>query len=376
LLLAVLAVGITKIDIVSHALHLPINDAMAQMGINVTILSRLRAIAVIGFILMSRLRDLPVTTLLTKTEPEPQPSHTPVSGSSQRSQIQVAIQTLCSQFSAEEMAQILNGCVAAKKLVLARMAPNGIPGSQQSGVDQQRQNPPSEHGSGLVGASAALGEPEPSAVPLLQSEPEPVSLTEPSSNGPVAREPSAMVESHFWKAPEPSSQVLQVLEPIAGVPLKESAMEQATAREPLGGGVAQPEADGGPALQRLEQAYQSLVAEGKKPSGRALAERAHVHRSTCVEWLRVRQQQAPENEQHHEELEHDGPSMPDASPTVAAMDLSGKAPENEITSVRVELPDTAMMDLLEMEMNPYGVAGDVSPSVFSDSSLPGDTPGV
>src|SRR6266536_2775971 len=34
-LLAGVAGGITTIDIVSHALHLPMNDAMAQMGINV-----------------------------------------------------------------------------------------------------------------------------------------------------------------------------------------------------------------------------------------------------------------------------------------------------------------------------------------------------
>jgi hypothetical protein len=36
----------------------------------------------------------------------------------------------------------------------------------------------------------------------------------------------------------------------------------------------------------MERAYQELLKEGQKISGRTLAERAHVHRATCVEWLR------------------------------------------------------------------------------------------
>jgi len=54
--------------------------------------------------------------------------------------------------------------------------------------------------------------------------------------------------------------------------------------------------------ERLERAFQSLIAEGKKPSGRALAERAHVHRSTCITWLQVRQQKTPLTEQKSAEL--------------------------------------------------------------------------
>jgi hypothetical protein len=38
---------------------------------------------------------------------------------------------------------------------------------------------------------------------------------------------------------------------------------------------------------RLKQAYQELKKEGIRISGRALAQRAHVRRSTCLEWLRT-----------------------------------------------------------------------------------------
>ncbi len=45
--------------------------------------------------------------------------------------------------------------------------------------------------------------------------------------------------------------------------------------------------------QRLERAYQVLKAEGRKPSGRALAERAHIHRSTCNAWLKAHTPKKP-----------------------------------------------------------------------------------
>lgn len=43
---------------------------------------------------------------------------------------------------------------------------------------------------------------------------------------------------------------------------------------------------------RIEHAYLALKAEGKRISGRALAARAHIHRSTCNQWLENYQQKA------------------------------------------------------------------------------------
>ena len=150
----------------------------------------------------------------------------------------------------------------------------------------------------------------------------------------------------------------------------------APAREPQDGALAPLEPEAAPSQERLEQAYQSLLAEGKKPSGRALAERAHVHRSTCVEWLRVKQQLGPENEQFLEEPERDGISMPDGPSSATVMDVPGKVPERKITSEPAEPSETALIDLPEREMDRHVVASNVSPDVFPDFSLPEDTPDV
>lgn len=363
LLLAGVAGGITNVDIVSHALHLSMSDAMVQMGINVAVLSRLRAIAVIGFILMGRLRDLPAVAFPTKMVLEPQQSVAP--GPSQEPQIQTTIRSLCSQFSGEEIAQILNACIAAKKLVLARVPPKRIVEPEPLQVDQQRQGHSSKDTSKPRGTGAVQGDPEPFAAPPSISKPVPVSSIEPARKAPMATEPS-VPEEHHRKDPEP----------IAGVPSRELVLEQATAREPEGGESAPLEPDGVPPQQRIEEAYQSLVAEGKKPSGRALAERAHVHRSTCVEWLRVKQQQVPENEPLLEEPERDDLSVLETLPAGEGMDLPEKAPESKIVLVQAEPPERAMMDLPEMKMNQGSAVGNLSRGVFPDSSLLGDIPDV
>jgi hypothetical protein len=300
LLLAGVAGAITTVDIVSHALHVSTSDAIMQMGINVIMLSRLRAVAVIGFILMSRLRDLPMTDLLTNTEPEPQRALPPISGD----RVQATIQSLCLQFNAEEMAQILNACITAKKIVFARVSPEEIPGPHQPPMDQQRQSQQPDHASELNGTGAAQMESEQVAGPSLQSAPEAIASIEPSRKAPVATELLASMERrHHQNAPEPFSQMRQIPEPIVGVPLEEPVVEQEPVREPQDGTVDLSEPEAAPPQERLEQAYQSLVAEGKKPSGRALAERAHVHRSTCVEWLRTRhREELPQEESGPEEL--------------------------------------------------------------------------
>ena len=55
---------------------------------------------------------------------------------------------------------------------------------------------------------------------------------------------------------------------------------------------------------RLRKAYQELKEEGQRISGRLLAQRAHVRRSTCLEWLRTYdedEQQGPIHTPAHEQ---------------------------------------------------------------------------
>jgi hypothetical protein len=63
ILLAVVAGTITNIDTFSHAQHLTIATATTEVGMPVWLLTLLRAIAVVGFILMSRLKDVSFTEL-------------------------------------------------------------------------------------------------------------------------------------------------------------------------------------------------------------------------------------------------------------------------------------------------------------------------
>ncbi len=113
LLLAFVAGAITTVDIVSHALHITTGGAMLQMDLNISMVSRLRAIAVIGFMLMSRIRDLPLQDLLVEEEPDSQLASSGTGTSHPKASAEVVVQSLLSQFSAQEVAQIVNACVAS-----------------------------------------------------------------------------------------------------------------------------------------------------------------------------------------------------------------------------------------------------------------------
>src|SRR6266487_2323866 len=292
LLLSLVAGVITTIDIVSHALHIPINNAIGQMGINVVLLSQLRAVAVVGFILIGRLRTVPFKDQSTEAAPASQAGNASAKGPIQEASVQKTIQLLCSQFSTEEVAQIINACITARKITFTRLRPKSAPGPHERQMDQECQDQ-----GNIAHQNGAAPEQEDEG-PLAQTVLEPFATTEP-----FVREPLMERDHHLRTDPEsvsePLAQVLQEPgheEPPIRVPDNESA---APGAEPLDGASilsepvegAAPEETPVEREERLELAYQSLLAEGKKPSGRALAERAHVHRATCVEWLRTRHQE-------------------------------------------------------------------------------------
>ncbi len=65
---------------------------------------------------------------------------------------------------------------------------------------------------------------------------------------------------------------------------------------------------------RLERAYQELLSEGERISGRALAKRAHAHRLTCNQWLREREMVLGDEEQNGVRPEEDaGSDIPDVT---------------------------------------------------------------
>jgi hypothetical protein len=70
-LLTLVAGSITNVDIFSHAIHTTMSNALSRLGFDVGLLSTLRSIAVEGFVLMSRLKDVSFKDLYHAKEEEP-----------------------------------------------------------------------------------------------------------------------------------------------------------------------------------------------------------------------------------------------------------------------------------------------------------------
>lgn len=70
-LLTVVAGSITNVDIFSHAIHTTMSSALTRLGFDVELLSTLRSIAVVGFVLMSRLKDVSFKDLYNANDAEP-----------------------------------------------------------------------------------------------------------------------------------------------------------------------------------------------------------------------------------------------------------------------------------------------------------------
>lgn len=252
-LLTLVAWSITNVDIFSHAIHTTMSDALARLGFDVGLLSTLRAIAVVGFVLMSRLKDVSFKDLYNakggETSAPPPSPVAPAPASSDSFAVSPASEAVRSTLTIEEVA-----------LLFRSLRPSA------SGTDTVE--PPVDQGSpALPQGSGEQRQPR----QVEQAQPR----REPSSTAPEPAFPHEFLTPQFQAEPR--------LEPAAApVPVVTIAPEP---RAPLPGPVH------GPGLkreERLEQAYQALVAEKVKVSARALAERAHVHRSTCAEWLEAR----------------------------------------------------------------------------------------
>lgn len=178
LLLAIVAGTITNIDTFSHAIHMSIGSAIIQVGLDVKVLTTLRAIAVVGFVLMSRMKEVSLKDLYE--EPPAAPAAPPQ-------------ETL-----PPEMVQYMS-------MLARRLAAEAHAEMRRSITVEEA-------------PQATLSAPQ----------------------GPLKAQPQELAE----EIPEE--------------------------RDP-----------------RIALAYQELVAEGKRISGRALALRAHVRRTTCNHWLAV-----------------------------------------------------------------------------------------
>jgi hypothetical protein len=271
LVLTLVAGIITDGDIFSHAMHTPINQAMTLLGIDVRLLSILRSVAVVGFVLMSRLRDVsfkeftvPDNAMLSR---DPTAIHHQIQQSGQvgsSMEVGVSAEKPEPHFSVEDVARLLQ---LFRTNEAAKVEDPARPTSLQ------REQP----------AAQMISQKRPVPVPPANGT---VVLVQESVSTPVSEEPPV-------REPERHEAVVPMAQRD---PLEHELQFQVSPREPgfTGGARSQVHAPVRENIplereERLEQAYQELLAEGQKISGRTLAERAHIHRATCVEWLRVRQ---------------------------------------------------------------------------------------
>lgn len=271
-LLALVAGTITNIDILSHAMHVPITHAMILMGINVELLSSVRSIAVIGFILMSRLSDVSMKELTT---PEADTSLAPTEPQQLNPQDQKGSppepvpSTGAPHFTIEDITLLLQVLAHANGTTVTpiMMEPDPAQTHQHHSdhLDPAQTSDEATMGADVDPTRSQEQAPDPSHADQIH---------EPA----MQPHPIQGIQRHATPAPDPD-------------PQKE--FQAAPATQPHGAApdlhVTDQQIPQRSREERLTLAYQELVAEGQKISGRTLATRAHMHRSLCTEWLRIHQ---------------------------------------------------------------------------------------
>lgn len=249
LLLALVAGTITNIDIYSHAIHSTIQQATGQLGIDIQMLSTLRAIAVVGFVLMSRLRDVSFKDLYAAKELDMKAEESATGLASVSSTEREAN----SRFSIEEVAALLHVVVQEKTLLTQNTSPR-LRGEESTNLLSSPESGATENvSSSALSVRQETEKEQPSALPLQEGQSmHPTKRQEKLTDSPTLDDLSS--EQHM----------------------------------------------------RLEQAYVELQTQGKRLSGRALAQLAHIHRSTCNTWLEARR----------EENSHSGQGSPEQQKSI------------------------------------------------------------
>ena len=310
-LLTLVAGSITNVDIFSHAIHTTMSNALTKLGFDVGLLSTLRSIAVVGFVLMSRLKDVSFKDLYNAKDAEtltpPPPSAVLAPAPPDPFPVSPASKTARSTLTIEEVALLYRSL---------RPSATGTDTAEPR-VDQM---------------SSALSQRSSEQRQVRQGELA-QATREPPSTAPEQLLPHELPALQFQAEPQPESPAVPVPNVIP------APGPTATRPGPVHGPGLKRE-------ERLEQAYQALVAEKVKVSARALAERAHIHRSTCAEWLEAR-------------------TRATSSPVPPFM-----GPTGEMSDQRLQKPAS----LAQSDGSPFP-DDNTSPSDAAEMPPPGDTPG-
>jgi hypothetical protein len=244
-LLATVAGLITHFDALGHAAGLPVTDKGISGIIPLWIMTALRAIAVIGFLLASRLKDFSFNELRSTSAPSAAPVQSVVAPRQEPAAPQIDYDAL-----AAALIRAIQRAGAILGITLVEEASTALPAPMIEATDIQEPEPQSEekHRQTTQQEMASATDECQSASDLQTNEEERATPKEPESS----EEP---------QAPEP----------------QEPADQTSAERD-----------------ARIELAYRELKAEGERISGRALAKRAHVHRTVCNRWLESHQKEGTE----------------------------------------------------------------------------------
>lgn len=237
-ILALVAGLLTHFDALSHATGLPVTDKGISGVIPLWILTGLRAIAVIGFLLVSRLKDVSFASLRQDWTRRPEPAHTDHPATSGAT-------------------SMINYTQLATAIIQAMQQAGAMP---QTVVEEGATPPVPMLEAGAAEPPSGTTHPDAGAVP-----------PEAGATGPqpgITDQPEGARHADVGASEQRENMSM----PASGA--TPPAIDQATA-------------------ERLSHAYQALLDErarsqNPKPvSARELAGRANVRRSTCGEWLRT-----------------------------------------------------------------------------------------
>lgn len=300
-LLATVAGLITHFDALAHAAGLPVSDKSISGVIPLWIMTALRAVAVIGFLLASRLKNISLNELgreLTqKQELEQVKNQEQQKGSAALSidynALAVALVGVMQQVGAiqkistdtqdeltisPEAEERNPGQRPYPKLILLQ----GTGTANIPGLDEA-QEPNSSNGNQQRRDAGTEREPEPvtNGNPSMGTEASRYQRREPANGNqlsenrglPITPGTNGKSGSHRW---EPGK--YQGLEPINGNLLTGTNKQPQPKLIAIGSGSVE---------ERLSNAYQAMQVEGEKITGHALGSRARVRKQTALEWLKT-----------------------------------------------------------------------------------------
>ncbi len=274
-LLATVAGLITHFDAYSHASGLPVTDKSVSGVIPLWIMTALRAVAVIGFLLASRLKNISFNELRRELahEPQPEPTVPQIDYNALATALIGAMQqagTIGRMSSTEEED---NHYQRPKLTPLPETRTDEQP-EQELTIGSRRRN---------RNRTARTGNNH-------HQEWEPINGNQPADK----REPNGIVEgTNTWEPIPNGSQHMGTgsyheREPTIGKQRVRTddfpELERTTIRT-------------GTADEKLRNAYEAIKVEGNRITGKALSNRAGVRKQTALEWLQKQQGHGAEREE-------------------------------------------------------------------------------